>query len=71
MIHLFLAFMLLAFAAPAQAERRVALVVGNAAYAHATPLKNPARDAAAVAATLRELDFEVLAVTDLDKIGKP
>lgn len=38
--------MLVGFAA--QAEQRVALVIGNGAYAKATALANPARDAAAV-----------------------
>ena len=38
---------------------RVALVIGNAAYATA-PLLNPGRDAAAVAARLRALGFEVI-----------
>ncbi|HYE13917.1 MAG TPA: caspase domain-containing protein [Pyrinomonadaceae bacterium] len=38
--------------------RRVALVIGNSAYAFA-PLKNPANDARDVAQALRELGFEV------------
>ncbi len=41
---------------PAQAEKRVALVVGNAAYQHYGPLTNPPQDAAAVAETLRRAD---------------
>jgi TPR repeat protein len=57
----------LALPTAAWAERRVALVVGNAAYAQ--PLKNPMRDAAKVAETLRNLDFEVLLETNLDKPG--
>jgi len=52
-----------------QAERRVALVIGNGAYEHATPLPNPANDARAMASALRRLGFEVLAGFDLDKIG--
>jgi formylglycine-generating enzyme required for sulfatase activity len=44
--------------APA-AERRVALVVGNADYVRA-PLVNPVNDAADLAAALRRLGFEVL-----------
>ena len=55
--------------AAAKAERRVALVIGNAAYQHATPLKNPIRDAEKVSATLRTLDFDVTVVTDADKIA--
>jgi uncharacterized caspase-like protein len=43
------------------AERRVALVIGNAAYAHANALKAPVNDARLVAKTLREIGFtEVL-----------
>ncbi|MBI1762602.1 MAG: SUMF1/EgtB/PvdO family nonheme iron enzyme [Acidobacteria bacterium] len=46
------------------AERRVALVLGNGAYAD-NSLENPANDARGVAAALRELGFEV--ITDVDK----
>ena len=42
-----------------QAEPRVALVIGNAAYA-SKPLKNPVNDARAIAATLRRLGFTVV-----------
>ena len=42
-------------------ERRVALVIGNAAYDSA-PLRNPVNDARAMAATLRELGFAVSAL---------
>ena len=34
----------------ANAERRVALVLGNSQYQHAPPLANPVRDAEAMAA---------------------
>jgi uncharacterized caspase-like protein len=44
----------------AAAERRVALVIGNAAYAQATPLLNPVIDAADMTDKLKELGFEVL-----------
>ena len=40
-------------------ERRVAFVVGNAAYKMG-PLKNPGNDSRAVAAALRRLNFEVI-----------
>jgi uncharacterized caspase-like protein len=40
-------------------ERRLALVIGNSAY-RTEPLKNPANDARAVAATLRKLGFRVI-----------
>ena len=51
----------------ASAERRIALVIGNAAYAHATALRNPGNDAADVAETLKKLGFEVLVGRDLDQ----
>lgn len=46
--------------------RRVALVIGNGAYAHVTALPNPASDARAAAKSLRELGFEVTEGFDLD-----
>lgn len=49
----------------AVADRRVALVVGNSNYAHVTALKNPANDAGAIAALLRDLGFSVRLETDL------
>jgi thioredoxin-like negative regulator of GroEL len=46
-------------AAPtAPAERRTALVIGNAAYTTA-PLRNPVHDAQAIAATLTQVGFQV------------
>jgi tetratricopeptide (TPR) repeat protein len=57
----------------APSERRVALVVGNSAYAHATPLRNPASDAKLLAASLRQAGFtEVREVfdADLSTLGK-
>ena len=47
-------------AGPAFADRRVALVVGNSAYQHATTLENTLNDAAAIADMFGELGFEVL-----------
>ena len=52
---------------PAAAQKRVALIVGNSAYAHAGPLANPANDAADMAAALKEVGIEVLLGLDLDK----
>lgn len=60
-----LAFLFVAFVSPAQAEKRVALVVGNSTYAHAGALKNPSNDAKAVADTLKTLGFDVLVGLDL------
>ncbi len=49
----------LAAAMPAAAEKRVALVMGNATYREA-PLKNPVNDARAMAAKLKQLGFTVI-----------
>ena len=47
-------------------EKRIALVIGNAAYA-TSPLTNPVNDARDMAAMLRKLDFEVIIATNADK----
>ncbi len=57
---------LLIWAVPAHAERRVALVIGNSAYAHVPQLANPKNDAADMAKKLQELGFEVVVGEDLD-----
>ena len=51
----------------AQAAGRVALVVGNSAYAHIGELPNPGNDAADVGAALRRLGFEVTVARDADR----
>lgn len=51
----------------AQAQKRVALVIGNAAYEHVPKLTNPANDARDLAAALKTLGFEVVEGIDLDK----
>jgi uncharacterized caspase-like protein len=67
------AFALLGFVAAvlvgadARAERRVALVIGNAQYEHAATLRNPLNDANDIAALLKTLGFEVMVGTDLDQ----
>jgi tetratricopeptide (TPR) repeat protein len=55
--------------ASAQSGGRVALVIGNGAYAHAAKLSNPANDATDIAAALRKLGFDVVVGRDLDKRG--
>jgi len=50
----------------ALAERRVALVIGNSAYAE-SPLRNPVNDARALAAILREIGFEVATLENADR----
>jgi hypothetical protein len=54
-------------AMPAAAQKRVALVIGNASYTTVGTLKNPANDAKAVAQSLRELGFGVTVAIDLGK----
>ena len=44
--------------------QRVALVIGNGAYASLDGLPNPANDAAAISAKLSSLDFQVMRVLD-------
>jgi|SoiMethySBSTD1v2_1073268.scaffolds.fasta_scaffold79723_3 formylglycine-generating enzyme required for sulfatase activity len=51
----------------AQAEKRVALVIGNAAYERVPKLTNPANDARDMAAALKALGFDVVEGFDLDK----
>jgi len=50
-----------------EAVRRVALVIGNSAYARVRPLPNPTNDARAMAKSLREIGFVVTEGTDLDR----
>src|SRR5262245_50027262 len=57
----------LAAPAAAVAEKRVALVIGNSAYQHTTPLKTPKDDAIDMTAALGRLGFDVVDGTDLDK----
>lgn len=57
-------------ASPVAAEKRVALVIGNASYRHITSLDNATSDAQLMAAALRGLDFTLVgdnALLDLDK----
>lgn len=51
---------------PAEIPERVALVIGNGAYP-SSRLKNPTRDAGAVAESLKQLGFEVDLQTDLNQ----
>jgi carboxyl-terminal processing protease len=59
-------------AVPAFADKRVALVVGNAAYQNISRLDNPRNDALLMATTLQGLGFALIGDTaqlDLDKAG--
>src|ERR1700761_2831704 len=56
--------------APAAAEKRVALVIGNSAYQNVSPLDNPVKDARLMADTLASVGFSLVgggAQLDLDK----
>jgi len=63
----FISVLLALAPAGAQAEKRVALVIGNSAYRNTPPLPNPRNDAAAVADALRGLGFAVQSGFDLDR----
>jgi hypothetical protein len=56
---------------PAKAQvgdtKRLALVIGNGAYRNVPTLRNPFNDAAAVAAELQKLGYEVYLCRDLDR----
>ena len=60
-----LALMIL-LATPALSEQRVALVIGNATYAHAPRLANPLNDAADIGASLARLGFAVTKLENAD-----
>lgn len=54
-------------AAPAVRGTRMALIIGNGAYAHVKALPNPPNDARAVAKSLRDIGFTVSEGVDLDR----
>jgi tetratricopeptide (TPR) repeat protein len=56
-----------AVVANTNAGRRVALVMGNGAYAHVRALPNPPNDARSVAKSLRDIGFAVSEGVDLDR----
>jgi uncharacterized caspase-like protein len=51
----------------AHAEKRIALVIGNAAYQAGGPLNTPANDAGLIAQTLQAAGFDVVGARDLDQ----
>jgi uncharacterized caspase-like protein len=55
----------LLLSAPAVAENRIALVIGQSAYRAVTPLPNPVNDAKAMAQMLGDAGFEVQSASDL------
>ncbi len=66
MLLIGLAVSLTALRPAAAQQNRIALLIGNAAYADA-PLKNPAKDARDMADVLQQLGFEVMLTTDADR----
>jgi uncharacterized caspase-like protein len=56
-------------AAPAFADNRVALVIGNGAYQHFDHLPNPPHDAEDVANALKQIGFQTILAVDLDQAG--
>jgi uncharacterized caspase-like protein len=53
-------FLSLTLAAPARAEKKVALVIGNTDYRHVQSLNNPANDARKIAEFLKSKGFELV-----------
>src|SRR5262245_49708952 len=53
----------------AHAEKRVALVIGNATYQNTQPLANPSNDASDIADALKRVGFDVVLEQNLDKRG--
>src|SRR5713101_5733297 len=51
----------------AHAEKRIALVIGNAGYQAGGPLNTPANDAGLIAQTLQAAGFDVVGARDLDQ----
>jgi tetratricopeptide (TPR) repeat protein len=51
----------------ARQGRRVALVIGNSAYQNVPALINPQKDATAIAASLRNIGFDVVMVNDVTR----
>ena len=66
-IALLAVLVLFVLAAPGQAQRRVALVVGNGAYQAVPQLANPVPDAVAVARVLQAAGFQTDLVRDADR----
>jgi uncharacterized caspase-like protein len=62
-----LSFVIFGTAAQAASDRRIALVIGNAAYQHTTALQNPRNDVSDLAVAFQRLGFEVMQGVDLDK----
>jgi hypothetical protein len=69
LVAILIAALLALAPAAAQAEKRVALVIGNSAYRNTPALPNPRCEAAAIADALSKLGFAVQSGYDLDRAG--
>src|SRR5262245_46709330 len=58
---------LVGLALPAQAQKRVALVIGNDAYQNVSQLRKAVNDAATMRDTLKKLGFQVLSAENLTR----
>ncbi len=61
------ALLLFVWSATAQADKRVALVIGNSSYTHVSSLPNPQNDAADLAALLERVGFKVRRESNLGR----
>ena len=61
-LYLALVFASLVASAPAQADKRVALVIGNSAYKNAPRLANPVNDAGLVGGMFRNAGFDTVEI---------
>ncbi len=66
--YFLIAMISISWAAPAMAEPRIALVIGNSAYASVSPLDNPVNDATLISGKLKGLGFDVRNLTDSTQI---
>ena len=69
MIRVLLSVALICLAGGLAEARQIALVVGIARYDRVAPLKNPLRDAAAIADRLRDQGFDVIEAVDADRFA--
>ena len=61
-----LTLLIIASAGSARAEKRLAVLIGNANYSHAGKLANPGNDVNLIASTLESVGFETKIFTNLD-----
>jgi hypothetical protein len=67
MKKILLLLLLISFCTLHAQDRKLALVIGNSKYVHSGKLKNPVNDAELMAATLKDLGFDVIKLLDANK----